>query len=59
MTGGIQKIELIYRVNENMERMVTACYFCFQMNLSSATAKEMRMKGKNPGASVRTETSGF
>lgn len=47
MSGRIEKIELICRVNENMERMVTVCYFCFQMNPSSATAKEMRIEGKN------------
>lgn len=56
-------MQLLYRVNENMERTVIACYFCFQMNPSSASAKEMRMEGKNPGAgafaSVRTETSVF
>lgn len=56
-------MELIYRVNENMYRMVTAYYFCFQMNPSSATAQEMIMEGRNTGtgvfASVHTETSGF
>lgn len=63
MSEGIEKMELICRVNENMERMAKVHYVCFQMNLSSAIAKEMRIGGKNPEAgafaSVHTETSGF